>query len=55
MNNTLLSLLVCPLCKGKLSYDNEKKELICRFDHLAYPVRNDIPLMIAEEARRLDV
>lgn len=54
MNNTLLSLLVCPLCKGKLSYDSEKKELICRFDHLAYPVRNDIPVMIAEEARRLE-
>lgn len=55
MNNTLLDLLVCPLCKGKLTYDKEKKELICRFDHLAYPVRNDIPVMIAEEARRLDV
>ena len=54
MDKTLLELLVCPVCKGKLTYDVEKKELICRFDRLAYLVRNGIPVMIAEEARKLD-
>lgn len=54
MDNNLLALLVCPLCKGKLSYDNERKELVCRFDRLAYQVRHGIPVMIAEEARRLE-
>lgn len=54
MDKTLLELLVCPVCKGKLVYDVEKKELICRFDKLAYLVRNGIPVMIAEEARKLE-
>lgn len=53
MDKTLLALLVCPVCKGKLTYDVEKKELVCRFDKLAYAVRNGIPVMIAEEARKL--
>lgn len=54
MDKTLLELLVCPVCKGKLVYDFEKKELVCRFDKLAYPVRNEIPVMIAEEARKIE-
>lgn len=55
MDKTLLALLVCPVCKGKLTYDVEKKELVCRFDKLAYAVRNGIPVMIAEEARKLNI
>lgn len=54
MDKALLELLVCPICKGKLTYDVEKTELICHFDKLAYLVRNGIPVMIADEARKLD-
>lgn len=49
MDKKLLDLLVCPLCKGKLLL--KKKELICRFDRLAFPVRDDIPVMLEHEAR----
>lgn len=49
MDNKLLDLLVCPLCKGKLLY--KKPELICRFDRLAFPVRDGIPVMLESEAR----
>lgn len=53
MNNKLLEILACPICKGKLIYDEKKQELICRIDKLAYPIREDIPIMLAEEARQL--
>lgn len=53
MNSKLLEILACPICKGKLIYDEESRELICRFDKLAYPVREDIPIMLPEEARQL--
>ncbi len=49
----LLDILVCPLCKGKLIYNKEAQELICRFDRLAYPIRESIPVMLEEEARAL--
>ncbi|RTR06032.1 Trm112 family protein [Halomonas nitroreducens] len=55
MDKELLAMLVCPLCKGKLKYNREAQELICRFDGLAYPVRDGIPVMLPEEARALDV
>lgn len=51
MNHALLDILVCPLCKGKLLYDHATQELICRFDKLAYPIRNQVPVMLPEEAR----
>ena len=54
MNAKLLEILVCPLCKGALVYDREHQELICRFDKLAYPIRDDIPVMLADYARVLD-
>lgn len=50
----LLDILVCPLCKGPLEYDKKAQELICRPDRLAYPIRDGIPIMLPEEARRLD-
>ena len=53
MDSKLLDILVCPVCKGKLYYDQEASELICRVDRLAYPVRDDIPVMLEEEARKL--
>lgn len=49
MDKKLLELLVCPLCKGKLML--KQKELICKFDRLAYPIRDDIPVMLEQEAR----
>lgn len=53
MDSKLLDILVCPVCKGKLYYDKAAAELICRVDRLAYPVRDDIPVMLEEEARKL--
>jgi uncharacterized protein YbaR (Trm112 family) len=53
MDKKLLDILVCPLCKGKLYYDKGAQELICRGDRLAYPIRDDIPVMLEEEARTL--
>ncbi|MFA6303305.1 MAG: Trm112 family protein [Legionella sp.] len=49
MDKKLLEILVCPLCKGKLLY--KKPELICLFDRLAFPIREDIPVMLEHEAR----
>ena len=54
MDRKLLEILVCPLCKGPLEYDRKANELICRADRLAFPIRDDIPVMLEEEARRLD-
>lgn len=53
VDKKLLGILVCPLCKGKLEYDKEANELICRADALAYPIRDDIPVMLESEARAL--
>ncbi|MCB2107664.1 MAG: Trm112 family protein [Rhodobacteraceae bacterium] len=50
----LLEILVCPLTKGSLEYDRAKQELVSRKAGLAYPVRDGIPIMLADEARRLD-
>ena len=54
MDKHLLAILVCPQCKSKLEYQPAKKELICRFDRLAFPIRDDIPIMLPEEARQLE-
>ncbi|MDD2407664.1 MAG: Trm112 family protein [Tepidiphilus sp.] len=51
MDTRLLDVLVCPLCKGPLKYDRERQELVCRADRLAYPIRDGIPVMLADEAR----
>ncbi|MBB3525222.1 Trm112 family protein [Rhizobium redzepovicii] len=50
----LLDLLVCPLSKGRLSYDREHHELVSEKARLAYPIRDGIPIMLVSEARRLD-
>lgn len=54
MDKKLLDILVCPLCKGKLIYRKDRQELICKADRLAFPIRDGIPVMLEEEARRLD-
>jgi uncharacterized protein YbaR (Trm112 family) len=53
MDKKLLEILVCPVCKGPLVYEKAKAELICKADRLAYPIRDDIPVMLEEEARQL--
>jgi uncharacterized protein YbaR (Trm112 family) len=53
----LLEILVCPLCKGKLVYrknaPQQAQELVCKADRLGYPVKDGIPVMLEEEARKL--
>ncbi|MDH5633765.1 MAG: Trm112 family protein [Gammaproteobacteria bacterium] len=53
MDKKLLEILVCPLCKGPLEYRKDDSELVCKADKLAYPIKNDIPVMLEEEARVL--
>ena len=53
MDRKLLDILVCPVCKGRLYYDKAAAELICRVDRLAYPIRDEIPVMLEDEARKL--
>ena len=53
MDTKLLDILVCPVCKGPLVYRKEEQELVCKADRLAYPIRDGIPVMLEEEARRV--
>lgn len=53
MDPKLLDILVCPLCKGPLIYKKDQQELICKADRLAYSIRDGIPVMLEDEARRL--
>jgi len=55
MDKKLLDILACPVCKGPLVYRKDAQELVCKADRLAYPVRNDIPVMLVDEARTLAV
>ncbi len=58
MDNRLLELLVCPICKGPLEHvrppTSERHELVCHADRLAFPVRDGIPVMLEHEARATD-
>jgi len=53
INEAMLAILACPLCKGKLLFDQEKQRLICRFDKLAYPVDHGIPILLPAAAQSL--
>ena len=53
MDAKLLEILVCPICKGPLVHRRDPQELVCRADRLAFPVRDDIPVMLEGEARKL--
>lgn len=53
MDAKLLDILVCPICKGPLVYVKPRQELVCKPDRLAFPVRDGIPIMIEDEARKL--
>ncbi len=54
LDKTLRQLLVCPICKGELDYHKKDRELICQTDQLAYPIQDDIPVMLPEEARTIN-
>lgn len=53
MDKRLLDILVCPLCKGPIEYDRTAQELICRRDRLAFPIRDGVPVMLEDEARKI--
>ena len=53
MNKELLKILVCPVTKGSLVYDKDKNELISKSAKLAYPIKDDIPILLEDEARKL--
>ena len=53
MDARLLEILVCPVCKGPLEYRKAAQELVCKPCKLAYPIRDDIPVMLKDEARQL--
>ena len=53
MDKKLLAILACPLCKGELKFNKEQQELVCKVDGLAFPIRDDIPVMLETEARTL--
>ena len=55
LDDKLLSILVCPICKGELRYDRAANELICLGDALAYPIRDAVPVMLSSEARQLSL
>jgi uncharacterized protein YbaR (Trm112 family) len=53
MDSKLLDILACPVCKGPLRYARGEQLLVCRAERLAYPIRDDIPVLLEEEARVL--
>ncbi len=53
MDAKLLEILVCPLCKSSLVYRKAEQELICRADRLAFAIKDDIPVMLVDEARQM--
>ena len=53
MDSKLLDILACPLCKSSLVYKKAEAELICKPCRLAYPIKDDIPVMLEDEARKI--
>ena len=53
MDKKLLDILACPVCKGKLLYNKDSQEIICKVDRLAFQIKEGIPVMLEEEARQL--
>ena len=53
MDKELLKILVCPVTKGPLAYDKDKNELVSKSAKLAYPIKDDIPILLEDEARKL--
>ena len=55
MDKALLEILACPACKGELIYKKDLQELWCRADKLAFEIKDDIPIMLVDEARKLSL
>ena len=55
VDKELLSILVCPVSKAPLEYDSKNQELLCRASGLAFPIRDEIPVMLESEARRMQI
>ncbi len=53
MESILIDILACPLCRGKLDYLKDKQKLICKFDRLAYPIRDGVPVMLEDQAKKI--
>ncbi len=51
MDKKLLDIIACPVCKGPLEYRRDAQELVCRADRLAFKIENDVPVLLADEAR----
>lgn len=54
MHKKLLSIMACPVCKGKLAFRRRSQELVCEKDQLAFPVRNGCPVLLVSDARQLN-
>ncbi len=54
MDHRLLEIIACPVCQGKLWFNQEKQTLICKADHLVFPFRDGIPVLLESEARPLE-
>ena len=54
LDKKLLDILVCPKCKGELEYDKKNNRLICHHCGLAYPIKNDIPIMLIDKAEKIE-
>ncbi len=55
MDRRLLDILVCPLCKKPLHYRRREQEFVCTADRLAFPIRDDVPVMLEDEAREISL
>lgn len=53
MDKQIVSMLVCPNCRGGLKLDSENNELVCTYDGLAYPIQEGVPIMLESEARKM--
>ena len=54
MDSKLIDILVCPVCKGPLVLKKDVQELICKVDRLAFPIKEDIPVLLEDEAREMN-
>ncbi|MBF0751234.1 MULTISPECIES: Trm112 family protein [unclassified Pasteurella] len=53
LNPKLLEVIACPRCLARLQYDAKNQRLICRYEQLAYPIKNSVPILIAEKAEKI--
>ncbi|WP_192883020.1 Trm112 family protein [Haemophilus haemolyticus] len=53
MNSLLLEVIACPHCLARLQYDQENQRLICCYEHIAYPIKNGVPVLLADKAEIL--